>query len=177
VETVTVRAARARQLLGVAFGGVMLLVGIGLVPSLAGWVALLLGVIGLVAGLAGIFPGAAYLRFSPDGLTVKYAFVPAHTVPWRAIAGAASELVPLVRHKVPALVLTYAAEYGGRRVGQRLDESHTYVANFTVETSDELAAKANEFRARYGAVEEALTTREAAGSLAAVDGDGRTGEI
>jgi hypothetical protein len=176
VETVTVRAARGRQLLGVAFGGVMLLVGIGLVPSLAGWVALLLGIVGLVAGVAGILPGAAYLRFSPDGLTVKYAFVPERTAPWPAVAGASSELVPLIRHKLPALVLTYAAEYEGRRVGQHLDGSRTYIANFTVATGDELAAKANEYRVRYG-VEPALAAGETAGGLAAVDGDRGAGEI
>jgi hypothetical protein len=153
VETVTVRAARARQLAGAAFGLVMLVVGIALMPGLVGWVALLIGVVGLVAGLSGIVPGAAYVRFSPDGLTVKYAFLPARTVPWRDIAGAASELVPLIRHRLPSLVLTYEAGYTGVQLGQHLDGERSYVANFTVVSSDELAAKANEYRERYGAGE------------------------
>ena len=155
METVTVRAARGRQLVGVAFGAVMLLVGIGLAPSLAGWVALLLGIVGLVAGLAGIVPGAAYVRFSPDGLTVKYAFLPGHTVAWRDIAAATSERVPLIRHKVPSLVLAYVPGYTGVQLGQHLDGERSYVANFTVESSDELAVKANEYRERYGAPEAA----------------------
>ena len=150
METVTVRAARGRQLVGVAFGAVMLLIGIGLLPRLAGWVAVLLGVVGLVAGLGGILPGAAYVRFSPEGLTVKYAFLPARTVPWREIAGATSELVPLIRHKVPSLVITYVTGYTGVQLGQHLAGERSYVANFTVVSSDELAAKANEFRGRYG---------------------------
>ena len=150
METVTVKAGRTGQLLGVAFGIVMLLVGIALVPRLVGWVALLLGVIGLVAGVGGVLPGAAFVRFSPDGLTVKYAFLRARTVPWQVIVAAASEFVPLIRHQLPALVLTYADGYTGPRLGERLDESRSYVANFTVVSGDELAAKANEYRERYG---------------------------
>lgn len=149
METVTVRAGRTGQLLGVAFGLAMLLVGIGLAPRLVGWVALLLGVVGLVAGIGGVLPGAAYVRFSPGGLTVKYAFLRARTVPWPEIAGAASELVPMIRHRLPALVLTYADGYTGPRLGQHLDEARSYVANFTVVSGDELAAKANEYRERY----------------------------
>jgi len=151
VDSVTYRAARARQLVGVGFGLAMLLIGLALEPRLAGWVAVAIGVIGLVAGLGGIMPGAAYVRYSPDGLTVKYAFLPAHTVQWREIAAAESRLVPLIRHKVPALVLTYQPGYSGRRVGQQLDAERSYVANFTLVTGEELAAKANEYRARYGA--------------------------
>ena len=150
MDTVTYRAARARQLVGVGFGLVMLLIGLAIEPKLAGWVAIAIGVIGLVAGLGGIVPGAAYLRYSPDGLTVKYAFLPAHTVPWREIAGATSELVPLIRHKVPSLVLTYVPGYTGVQLGQHLDGERSYVANFTVASGDELAAKANEYRERYG---------------------------
>ena len=150
METVTVRAARGRQLIGVGFGLAMLLIGIVLLPRLAGWVALLIGVVGLVAGVAGIVPGAAYVRFSPDGLTVKYAFLPGRTVPWREIAVATSELVPLIRHKVPSLVLTYVPGYTGVQLGQHLDGERSYVANFTVASGDELAAKANEYRERYG---------------------------
>ena len=151
METVTVRAARARQLVGVAFGLAMLLIGIALEPRLAGWVALALGVVGLVAGLAGIVPGAAYVRFSPDGLTVKYAFLPARTVAWPDIAAVTSELVPMIRHRLPSLVVAYMDGYTGLRLGQRLDASRSYIGNFTVESGDELVAKANEFRARYGA--------------------------
>jgi hypothetical protein len=150
VETVTVKAGRTGQLLGVAFGIVMLLVGIALVPRLVGWVALLLGVIGLVAGVGGVLPGAAFVRFSPDGLTVKYAFLRARTVRWQVIVAAASEFVPLIRHQLPALVLTYADDYTGPRLGEHLDDSRSYVANFTVVSGDELAAKANEYRERYG---------------------------
>jgi len=153
VDTVTYRAARARQLVGVGFGLAMLLIGLALEPKLAGWVAILIGVVGLVAGLGGIMPGAAYVRFSPDGLTVKYAFLRAHTVAWREIASAESRLVPLIRHKVPSLVLTYEPGYTGRRVGQHLDREHTYVANFTLATGEELVAKTNEYRARYGSGE------------------------
>jgi hypothetical protein len=150
VGTVTVKAGRTGQLLGVAFGIVMLLVGLALVPRLVGWVALLLGAIGLVAGVGGVLPGAAFVRFSPDGLTVKYAFLRPRTVSWRVIAAAASEFVPLIRHQLPALVLTYADDYTGPRLGQHLDESRSYIANFTVVSGDELAAKANEYRERYG---------------------------
>ena len=153
MDTVTYRAARARQLVGVGFGLAMLLIGLALEPKLAGWVAIAIGVIGLVAGLGGILPGAAYVRYSPDGLTVKYAFLSAHTVAWREIAGAESRLVPLIRHKVPSLVLTYEPGFTGRRVGQGLDAERTYVANFTLEQTEDLAAKANEYRARYGAGE------------------------
>jgi hypothetical protein len=154
VETVTVKAGRTGQLLGAVLGLVMLFVGLALLPRLVGWVALLLGVVGLVAGLGGLLPGAAFVRFSPDGLTVKYAFLRGRTVPWRVISAAASEFVPLIRHQLPALVLTYAEDYTGPRVGQHLDESRSYVANFTVVSGDELAATANEFRERYGAAAE-----------------------
>ena len=41
--------------------------------------------------------------------------------------------------------------YTGVRLGQHLDGERSYVANFTVESGDELAAKANEYRERYGA--------------------------
>ncbi len=153
METVTVKAGRTGQLLGAVFGLVMLVVGLALLPRLVGWVAVLLGVVGLVAGLGGLLPGAAFVRFSPDGLTVKYAFLRSRTVSWRVIAAAASEYVPLIRHQLPALVLTYADDYTGPRVGQRLDESRSYVANFTVVSGDELAAKANEYRERYGVPE------------------------
>ena len=153
METLTVRAARGRQLIGVAFGLGMLVIGIGLVPNLAGWVALALGVVGLVAGLGGIVPGAAYVRFSPEGLTVKYAFLPGRTVPWPGIAAVTSELVPMIRHRLPSLVVTYADGYAGPRVGQHLDASRSYVGNFTVESGDDLAAKADEYRARHGDVD------------------------
>lgn len=155
METVTVRAARGRQLVGVAFGLAMLLIGIGIEPRLAGWIAIALGVVGLVAGLGGIVPGAAYIRFSPAGLTVKYAFVPSHTVPWRDIAAVTSELVPMIRHRLPSLVVTYVDGYTGTRLGQHLDASRSYIGNFTVESGDELVAKANEYRERYGTAESA----------------------
>jgi len=151
VETVTVRAARARQLVGVAFGLAMLVIGIGLEPRLAGWIAIALGVVGLVAGVGGIVPGAAYLRFSPAGLTVKYAFLPARTVPWPDITAVTSELVPMIRHRLPSLVVTYADGYTGPILGQRLDGSRSYIGNFTGERGDKLAATANEYRERYGA--------------------------
>ena len=153
MDTVTFPAARGRQLVGVGFGLVMLLIGFAIEPKVAGWVAVAIGVIALVAGLGGILPGAAYVRYSPDGLTVKYAFLAAHTVAWREIATVESRLVPLIRHKVPSLVLTYEPGFTGRRVGQGLDAERTYVANFTLEQTEDLAAKANEYRARYGAGE------------------------
>jgi len=50
-------------------------------------------------------------------------------------------------------VLTYEAGFGGPRLGQRLDADRSFVANFTVVSGDELAAKADEYRGRYGAPE------------------------
>lgn len=153
MDTVTFPAARGRQLVGVGFGLVMMLIGFAIEPKLAGWVAVAIGVVALVAGIGGILPRAAYVRYSPEGLTVKYAFLAAHTVPWRELAAADSELVPMIRHKAPSLVLTYEAGYGGQRLGQRLDADRSFVANFTLVSGDELAAKANEYRSRYGSPE------------------------
>jgi len=153
VDIVTFPAARGRQLVGVGFGLVMLLLGLAIEPKLAGWVAIAIGVVALVAGVGGILPGAAYVRYSPDGLTVKYAFLAAHTVPWRELAAAESELVPMIRHKAPSLVLTYEPGFTGQRLGQRLDADRSFVANFTVTSGGELAARANEYRGRYGAPE------------------------
>jgi hypothetical protein len=131
----------------------MVLAGVALLPRIAGWAAIALGIVGLVAGLSVLVPGAAYVRLSPDGLTVKYSFFRAATVPWREIAAVTSELVPIVRHRVPSLVVAYVDGYNGVRLGQSLDGKRSYVGNFTVASGDELAARANEYRERYGAAD------------------------
>ena len=162
----TFPAARGRQLAAAGFGAVVLVIGIALLPRVAGWVAIVLGVVGLLAGLSVLVPGAAYLRLSPDGLTVKYSFLRAATVPWREIAGVTSQLVPIVRHRVPSLVVTYADGYLGVRLGQNLDVHRSYVGNFTGVPGDELARAAEEYRTRYSRLPPA---GEPAGGLAAVE--------
>jgi hypothetical protein len=144
----------------------VLLIGIALLPRVSGWVAIALGVAALLAGLSVLVPGAAYLRLSPDGLTVKYSFLRAATVPWREIAGVTSELVPIVRHRVPSLVVTYVDGYLGVRLGQNLDEHRSYVGNFTSQAGDELARAAEEYRTQYGGLPPA---GEPAGGFAAVE--------
>jgi hypothetical protein len=89
------------------------------------------------------------VRFSSEGLTVKYVVLPARTVAWRDVAAVTSEGVRQIRHTVPSLVVIYAPGYDGPRVGQRLDETRSYVGNFTTASGDELAAHAREFLARY----------------------------
>jgi hypothetical protein len=128
----------------------MLLIGIALLPGIAGWAAIALGAVGLVAGASVLVPGAAYMRLSPDGLTVKYSLLRGGTVPWREIASVTSELVPIVRHRVPSLVVTYVDGYRGVRLGQNLDGTRSYVGNFTRVSGDDLARAAEHFRVRYG---------------------------
>lgn len=150
MDAVTFRAKRRTQLVVVAFGIVLVVAGATILPRVGGWVALAIGAFAVVAGLAAFVPGAAYVRFAPDGLTVKYAFLRARTLAWPDIAAVTSELVPLIRHRLPSLVVTYAAGYDGVWVGQRLDDTRSYVGNFTTEPGDGLAAKAEEYLARYG---------------------------
>jgi len=141
----TYHAKRRTQFIVVAFGLALLVVGAGIAPRLGGWVAVGIGALALVGGLSAFVPGAAFVRFSPDGLTVKYAFLPARTVAWPEIAAATSELVPLIRHRLPSLVITYVPGYAGKLLGQRLDEHRSYVGNFTTASGDELAARAGVF--------------------------------
>jgi hypothetical protein len=133
-----------------AFGLAMLLIGWALVPGAGGWAAVGIGGIATVGSLASLVPGAAYVRFSPLGLTVKYAFQSARTVPWPQVAGVTSELVPLIRHQAPSLVVTYAPGYSDSRVGQRLDDDRSYVGNFTTASGEQLEATARDYLARYG---------------------------
>jgi len=123
----------------------MLAIGVAILPRIAGWAAVAIGGVGLVAGLSALLPRAAYVRYSADGLTVKYAFQAARTVPWREIAAVTSELVPIVRHRLPSLVVRYVEGYSGPILGQQLDPARSYVGNFTVASGDELAAAAREY--------------------------------
>ena len=150
MDVVTFGAKRRTQLVVIAFGLAMLAIGAGIAPRIGGWIAIALGAVATLGGLSAFVPGAAYVRLSPDGLTVKYAFVRARTVAWPDIAAVTSELVPLIRHRLPSLVVTYAPGYTGARLGQRLDDTRSYVGNFTIASGDELAAKAGAYRARYG---------------------------
>ena len=149
MDVVTFGAKRRTQLIVVAFGLAMLAVGAGLAPRIGGWVALAIGAFAFLGGLSAFVPGAAYVRYSPDGLTVKYAFLRARTVAWPDIAAVTSERVPEIRHSIPSLVVTYAPGYAGPVVGQQLGETRSYVGNFTTASGDELAAKAGEYLARY----------------------------
>jgi hypothetical protein len=149
MDVLTFGAKRRTQLVVIAFGLAMLAVGAGIAPRIGGWVAIALGAVAVLGGLTAFVPGAAYVRLSPDGLTVKYAFLPARTVAWPDIAAVTSELVPLIRHRLPSLVVTYAPGYTGAWLGQRLDDTRSYVGNFTIASGDELAAKAGEYLARY----------------------------
>jgi hypothetical protein len=148
VDDVVFRTKRKPQLFVGAFGIAMLIVG-ALASGGARWFAFALGAIGVVSGLTALFPSLGYVRFSPEGLTVKYVVLPARTVAWRDVAGVTSEGVRQIRHTVPSLVVAYVPGYDGPRVGQRLDETRSYVGNFTTASGDELAAQAREFLARY----------------------------
>jgi hypothetical protein len=148
VDVVTYHAKRRTQLVVVAFGLAMLILGAAIAPRIGGWVAVAIGAAAAIGGLSAFVPGAAYVRFSSDGLTVKYAFLPARTVAWPDIAAATSELVPLIRHRLPSLVVTYVPGYAGPLLGQRLDETRSYVGNFTTASGDDLAAKAGSYLAR-----------------------------
>ena len=150
MDAVTFRAKRRTQLVVIAFGLVMLAGGAAALPRLGGWVALAIGGFAVAAGLSAFVPGAAYIRFAADGLTVKYAFMRVRTVSWPDIAAVTSELVPLIRHRLPSLVVEYTAGYGGARLGQRLDDNRSYIGNFTTEAGDALAAKAGDYLTRYG---------------------------
>ena len=133
VETVTVRAAAGASSSASSSARACCSSGSASFRSLAGWVALLLGVVGLVAGLAGIVPGAAYVRFSPDGLTVKYAFLPGTH---RAVARHRRR-DERARAADPPQAAVARAHLRARihrvQLGQHLDGERSYVANFTVD--------------------------------------------
>ncbi len=148
MDELTFGAKRRTQFVVIAFGLALLAVGAGTAPRLGGWAAIALGAVAALGGLTAFVPGAAYVRLSPDGLTVKYAFLSARTVAWPDIAAVKSELVPLIRHRLPSLVVTYAPGYAGAWLGQRLDDTRSYVGNFTTASGDELAAKAGSYLAR-----------------------------
>jgi hypothetical protein len=50
-----------------------------------------------------------------------------------------------------AFVGAFGLGYGGRALGQRMRDGRSYVGNFTTAPGDELAARAREYLARYGA--------------------------
>jgi hypothetical protein len=150
VDVVTCPTGRRRQVVVGSFGLVMLLVAGLLLPGAGGWVALTIGAICAVSGITAIIPNQAYVRFSPDGLTVTYVLMPPRTVAWRDIAAVTSEGVRQIRHTVPSMVVTYAPGYEGKRLGQRLRNGRSAVGNFTAASGDELAADGREFLARYG---------------------------
>jgi hypothetical protein len=117
LDVVTYHAKRRTQLVVVAFGLTMLVLGAAIIaPRLGGWVAVAIGAVATIGGLCAFVPGAAYVR----------------------VAGH-------VRHDERRQPVP------GRRVGQRLDETRSYVGNFTTATGDELAAKAGAYLARSAA--------------------------
>ena len=107
MDAVTFRAKRRTQLVVIGFGLVMLAGAAAVLPRLGGWVALAIGGFAVAAGLSAFVPGAAYIRFAADGLTVKYAFMRVRRVAWPDIAAVTSELVPLIRHRLPSLAVEY----------------------------------------------------------------------
>ncbi len=116
MDVVTYHAKRRTQLVVVAFGLTMLVLGAAIAPRLGGWVAVAIGAVATIGGLCAFVPGAAYVR----------------------VAGH-------VRHDERRQPVP------GRRVGQWLDETRSYVGNFTTATGDELAAKAGAYLARSAA--------------------------
>jgi hypothetical protein len=133
-----------------ACGIVAVLIAVGLLPRVAGWFALVVGAIMIVSGLSAIFPQLGYVRFAPEGLTVKYLLLPARTVAWSDISAVTSERVRQIRHSIPSMVVAYSAGYSGPKVGQRLRDGRSYVGNFTTASGDELAAHGREYLSRYG---------------------------
>jgi len=150
VDTQTFRVRRKPQLFVGGFGLLAVLLGALLVPRGAGWFALAIGAVCTLSGVSAIFPNLGYVRYSAEGLTVKYMVLPARTVPWSEIAGVTSEKVHQIRHSVPALVIEYAPGWDGRALGQRLRDGRSYVGNFTTASGDELASHAREYLAHYG---------------------------
>ena len=133
-----------------AFGIAALLLGAALVPRGAGWFCLVIGVVCTVSGLTALFPNLGYVRFGPEGLTVKYVVLPARTVPWSDIAAVTSERIHQIRHTIPSMVVAYSPGYDGPKLGQRLRDGRSYVGNFTTASGEELAAHGREFLQRYG---------------------------
>jgi len=150
LDVITCPTGRRRQVVVGSFGLVLLLVAGLQLPSAAGWVALTIGALCAVSGLTAVFPNQAYVRFSPDGLTVKYVLFPARTVPWNEIASVTSEGVRQIRHTVPSMVVSYVPGYDGKRFAQRLRDGRSAVGNFTAAGGDELAAHGRDFLSRYG---------------------------
>lgn len=141
---------RKPQALVGAFGAAALLLGVALLPRGAGWFALVIGVVCTLSGVTAIFPRLGYVRFAPEGLTVKYLVLPARTVPWSDISAVTSERIHQIRHTIPSMVVAYAAGYDGPKLGQRLRDGRSYVGNFTVASGEELAAHGREYLHRYG---------------------------
>jgi hypothetical protein len=142
---VTFRVKRKPQAFVGACGIVALLIGIGLLPNVGGWFALVVGGVMTVSGLSAVFPNLGYVRFAPDGLTVKYLLLPARTVAWSDIAAVTSERIRQIRHSVPSMVIAYQPGYDGPKLGQRLRDGRSYVGNFTTASGDELAAQARTY--------------------------------
>lgn len=128
-----------------AFGIVALLVGIALLPRGAGWFSLVIGIVCTLSGLTALFPKLGYVRFAPEGLTVKYLLLPARTVAWSDINAVTSEDVHQIRHTVPSMVIAYGPTYDGPKLGQRMRDGRSYVGNFTTASGDELARNAREY--------------------------------
>lgn len=149
--TLTFDVRRKPQAFIGAFGIVALLLGIALLPRGAGWFCLVVGVVCTLSGATALFPKLGYVRFGPEGLTVKYLVLPARTVEWSDIAAVTSEGVHQIRHTVPSMVIAYRTGYDGPKLGQRMHDGRSYVGNFTTASGDELAAQGREYLARYGA--------------------------
>ncbi len=130
------------------FGIAALLLGVLLLPRGAGWFALVIGVVCTLSGVTALFPNLGYVRFGPEGLTVKYLLLPARTVPWCDIAAVTSEDVHQIRHTVPSMVIAYQPGYDGRKLGQRMRDGRSYVGNFTTASGDDLAAQARTYLTR-----------------------------
>ena len=150
MDVVTCRVKRRPQLFVGAFGLLMLLIAALLLPGAGGWGALAIGAICLLSCLSALRPSLGYVRFSPDGLTVKYVTTSARTVSWRDIASVTSEAIRQIRHTVPCMVVTYVPGYNGKKIPQVLHDGRTAVGNFTTATGEELAAHGRDFLARYG---------------------------
>ena len=128
-----------------ACGIVAVVIGIGLLPRVGGWFALVVGGLMVVSGLSAVFPKLGYVRFAPEGLTVKYLLLPARSVAWGDVSAVTSERVGQIRHSIPSMVVAYRPGYDGPKVGQRLRDGRSYVGNFTTASGDELARNAREY--------------------------------
>jgi hypothetical protein len=150
MNTLTFRVRRRPQAFIGAFGVAALLLGIALLPRGAGWFCLVIGAVCTLSGATALLPGLGYVRFAPEGLTVKYMVLPARTVPWTDIADVTSVGVHQIRHTVPSMVIAYRPGYDGPKLGQRIRDGRSYVGNFTTASGGELAVHGREYLARYG---------------------------